>query len=539
MDKTIKINIAGTLFQIDNEAYRILRDYLQAINNRFRNVEGGHETVDDIESRIAEIFRSQNGLSGAVSKANVEVMISILGKPEDFDLNESEAEPPLYTSQRKRMYRNPDDSIISGVCGGIGAYLNADPVIFRIIFVISALFFGTGFFIYLILWIALPPANSEARKREMYGNDYHSAMSHNRKSDGTYATGAPVYNTGSDSITRIGSAFNEVFRAIGRVFYIVLRIFLIITGVIFVLIGFLTILSFVMIFVFKFPGVFSHDGINVHLAYYTDFLNYIVSPSSVPWIIALALTAGILPMLAFIYWGVKMIFWFKARDGVFSLAGLVLWVLSVTALAMMLFNEGISFAETGRSKTQNIISTTPDTLFIMTDHKAADLKYDKEFSLPDEDYTIYMKDSTRQLFLPARLYLNIAKEKNVKVEINKRSSGRTRSDAVKKAESIIYNSRISNDTIWLDDYFTIPSGSKWTVDYLSINIIVPENTILYFDNSSRNLFHNVITVSKIENNEYVDTKLDDDTEPWDLGNKYWIISEDGLKETKRAPSKQK
>ena len=62
MDKTIKINIAGTLFQIDNEAYRILRDYLQAINNRFRNVEGGHETVDDIESRIAEIFRSQNGL---------------------------------------------------------------------------------------------------------------------------------------------------------------------------------------------------------------------------------------------------------------------------------------------------------------------------------------------------------------------------------------------------------------------------------------------------------------------------------------------
>ena len=68
MDKTININIAGTLFQIDEEAYRILRDYLQAINNRFRNVQGGHETVEDIESRIAEIFQSQKGLAGTISE---------------------------------------------------------------------------------------------------------------------------------------------------------------------------------------------------------------------------------------------------------------------------------------------------------------------------------------------------------------------------------------------------------------------------------------------------------------------------------------
>jgi phage shock protein C len=126
MDKTININIAGTLFQIDDEAYRILRDYLQAVNNRFRNVQGGHETIEDIESRIAEILMSQNGLAGTVSKLNVESMISIIGKPEDFGGNESETEAPVYTTTKKRMYRNPDDSIISGVCGGIGAYLNTD-----------------------------------------------------------------------------------------------------------------------------------------------------------------------------------------------------------------------------------------------------------------------------------------------------------------------------------------------------------------------------------------------------------------------------
>jgi len=159
MDKTININIAGTLFKIDEEAYRILRDYLQAINNRFRNVQGGNETIEDIESRIAEIFDSQKGLAGVISRENIESMISIIGNPEDFDSSGEAVPPPVYGFQKKRMYRNPDDSIISGVCGGIGAYLNTDPVLFRILFALLA-FSGVGFFIYIALWIALPEANT-------------------------------------------------------------------------------------------------------------------------------------------------------------------------------------------------------------------------------------------------------------------------------------------------------------------------------------------------------------------------------------------
>ena len=71
------------------------------------------------------------------------------------------------------MYRNPDDTIIGGVCSGIGAYLDTDPVLFRILFVVFAAFFGVGFFIYLALWIALPAARTESQKREMYGSDYY------------------------------------------------------------------------------------------------------------------------------------------------------------------------------------------------------------------------------------------------------------------------------------------------------------------------------------------------------------------------------
>ena len=102
MDKTININIAGILFQIDEDAYGILRDYLQAINNRFKNVPGGVETVGDIESRIAEIFESQKGTAGTISVTNVEAMISIIGKPEDFDNNDAEPEYHSYTAQKEK-----------------------------------------------------------------------------------------------------------------------------------------------------------------------------------------------------------------------------------------------------------------------------------------------------------------------------------------------------------------------------------------------------------------------------------------------------
>ena len=92
MDKTININLAGTLFKIDEDAFKILRDYLQAIDLRFRNTRGGNETIEDIESRIAEIFNSQKGIAGVISKENVESMILIIGKPEDFESAETEEE---------------------------------------------------------------------------------------------------------------------------------------------------------------------------------------------------------------------------------------------------------------------------------------------------------------------------------------------------------------------------------------------------------------------------------------------------------------
>ncbi len=74
-----------------------------------------------------------------------------------------------YIRPRKRFYRDTDHKVIGGVCSGLAAYFRIDPVVMRILFVVTACFWGGGILIYLILWFATPEAASAAEKLEMRG----------------------------------------------------------------------------------------------------------------------------------------------------------------------------------------------------------------------------------------------------------------------------------------------------------------------------------------------------------------------------------
>lgn len=513
MDKTVKINLGGSLFQIDEDAYRILRDYLQAIDTRLRNVAGAAETLEDIETRIAEIFLSQKSTAGIISRENVEAMMSIIGKPEDFETDEDDLIPPPLFREDKRLYRNPDDSIIGGVCGGIGAFLNTDPVWFRILFIVTALFFGIGFFVYLGLWIALPSAPTGTSRTVM----------HRRQRSSSSGSVPPRQTQGTYAGSNVGNAFNEVFRALGRVFFIIVRVFLVIIGVSFVLTGFLAMVTFIMVFFFRYPGYFSTEAFGLNLFYLPDFLSYIVSPAVAPWIIVLLSLAIILPLLALIYWGVRMIFWFRARDGVIGLICLVLWVISIAALSLILFNEGVSFAETSKTSSVEIIENPPEKLYIICDNSIDELRFDKDISVHDENYRLYFRDDDRNLYVNTQLSISTSNDSSLRVEIRKRSAGRSKSDARKKTETLIYNYSISGDSILIDEFFTIPEGSKWSCDNVGVIIYIPEGKLVQFDSVSENMFRQ---------NYYF--HHDFDSKSVSGGDKTWIMTGEGL----RMPGKE-
>jgi len=59
-------------------------------------------------------------------------------------------------TKSNRLYRSNTDKVIGGVAGGLADYLDIDPVIVRILFVLLAIFGGSGVLVYIILWIVIP-----------------------------------------------------------------------------------------------------------------------------------------------------------------------------------------------------------------------------------------------------------------------------------------------------------------------------------------------------------------------------------------------
>ncbi len=170
MKITVSINIGGYSFNIDEDAYSELKIYLKSLELHFSGEESSSEILSDIEARMAELFRSRLAeYKQVITIEDVREVMAILGTPEDISDKEGPSAREKFSSPGyHRMYRDPDHRIIGGVCSGMAAYWNIDPVIIRIIFVVLA-FGGIGVLLYLILYIAIPEAKTTAQKIEMHG----------------------------------------------------------------------------------------------------------------------------------------------------------------------------------------------------------------------------------------------------------------------------------------------------------------------------------------------------------------------------------
>ena len=183
MKKVININFQGTVVPIEESSYELLQQYIESLRRYFANEEGKDEIINDIESRISELFQERlKAGSTCITDDDVHAIIKNMGRPEDFEEEEKGEQtdtvrPDLksegfsqgdWTRKNKRLYRDENNKILGGVCSGIAAYLGVDPVIIRILFIIS----GIGLLAYILLWIFVPGSNmleNGVRKR-LYRN---------------------------------------------------------------------------------------------------------------------------------------------------------------------------------------------------------------------------------------------------------------------------------------------------------------------------------------------------------------------------------
>lgn len=142
MKKVISVHLNYRMFQIEEDAYSYLN-----------NVLNGQWKKQELEAQIAE--RLDQKLSGSKTVVTFPDMVDVLYQ---LGLSASNYQSASTSSLRnKRLYRDPNDRMIGGVCMGLSKYFEIDPVIMRVLFVV-ALFMGMGILLYVILWIIVPKA---------------------------------------------------------------------------------------------------------------------------------------------------------------------------------------------------------------------------------------------------------------------------------------------------------------------------------------------------------------------------------------------
>jgi phage shock protein PspC (stress-responsive transcriptional regulator) len=171
MKITVSVNLGGYFFNIDEDAYAELKMYLRNLELHFAREESSSEILSDIETRMAELFRAKiTSYKQVINIEDVRQAISVMGTPEDISDSDGPSPQDKFSSRGyHRMYRDTDNRVIGGVCSGMGAYWNIDPVILRIIFIALILAGGIGVVVYLILYIVVPEAKTTAQKIEMKG----------------------------------------------------------------------------------------------------------------------------------------------------------------------------------------------------------------------------------------------------------------------------------------------------------------------------------------------------------------------------------
>lgn len=232
MKKTIPTSIANTLFYIEEDTYSKLEDYLASIREHFAGNADSIEIIHDIEDRIREQFTEATGTERIITKEHVDELIARMGKPEDFgDESNSESahtEKGTHSDKHSRkLYRDTNHAVIAGVASGIGAYLGIDPVVIRIVFLISMFLGGSGFIAYIILWAAVPEAKTSAQKLEMQGdpvnlqsmkekvNEKVNEVKENKKLHGIFAKIVGAIGPVLGGIVGVGLKLISIFAYIG------------------------------------------------------------------------------------------------------------------------------------------------------------------------------------------------------------------------------------------------------------------------------------------------------------------------------------
>ena len=174
MKKTVSAGIGGKSFTIDEDAYSRLDAYLGAFKARLKDV-AVNEVMDDLEARIAELFTERVGAGARVVDISlVEEVITQLGMPDGSPVPggagaSGAAGAKSAAAAPHKLYRDPQNARVAGVCAGLAQYFDVDVTVIRVLMLVAIFAATAGFWAYIVLWLVVPKATTPAQQCEMRG----------------------------------------------------------------------------------------------------------------------------------------------------------------------------------------------------------------------------------------------------------------------------------------------------------------------------------------------------------------------------------
>lgn len=521
MNKTVTINISGIIFHIEEDAYDKLSKYLNTIKGYFTKNESGNEIIADIEARIAELLQAKvSQFKQVVLMIDVDDVINALGKPEEFGIDGDEKEQShtntTHTTTepiKKRMFRDPDEKAIGGVCSGVAHYFDVDVVWIRLATFLLIFFGGVSLWVYIILWIVIPEARTTADRLAMRGErvnidnisrSFKDEMEgvKNRMNDG-FKGASHATNTVAG---RLAMIIGTIFRIIGRLF----GAFLIFIGIIFMILLMTSItgISF---------GENSTEIRNWTTIFFNDRSYYYTGLIGLMIVIAV-------PAFMLLYGGIKLLFRIKYSNRWLNISAGIIWLFGIILATYAGVNTASDFSESGKYKESKAIATSAEVFTITATSgeelvakyhiEDVDFEEDEKHHFHRNDYSFGMINDKKALVGSPQLKVIASATGNFEIVLNKKARGNEKRIAYDRAKQINYNYTLDSTKVNFDELFYLTDDQKFRMQEIEIIVKVPKGKTIFLDPS---LTHIIYDVDNVTN-----------TYDQDMLNRRWKMTDRGL-----------
>jgi len=490
MNKTVNINLGGMFFHIDEDAYLKLTRYFDAIKRSLNNSSGQDEIIKDIEMRVSELLsEKQKSEKHVVGLKDVDEVITVMGQPEDYRIEDEESTNQSYNDfgqrKHKKLYRDKEKGLIGGVTTGLGHYFGIDAVWIKIIFLIFVFAgFGTGILAYFVLWIVTPEAVTTSEKLEMTGEPVTISNIEKKVREEIDSLSEKFKNADYDKMGnqvksgagRISSSFGDFIMTVFKIFAKFLGVVLIIAGIstlIMLLIGVFTLGTNIFI---DFPWQnFVEAG---------NFTEYPIWSFGLLMLFAVGIPFFFLTLLGFKLLSPNL----KSIGNITKYTLLAVWIIAIAIVISIGIKQATEISYDNKVVEKKLFGIkAADTLYIKfkySDYYTKSLNNYRDFEFVQDSANnelIYSND--------VRLHILHTDETTPFIQIEKSARGNSFTNAKKRAEKINYKFQISGNQLILDNYFLTDVKNKFRGQEVDVYLYVPDGQLIKPDSSIRDYYN--------------------------------------------------